>query len=514
MDSSDPYSTYTPSNVAPSASITSPSNRLAYSKDLWDKFNDIINKLVSGKSNVKQIQALFITQRDVMDKFGQNLYKTKINTDENLYELIPPTTRYVQFAQASGLKLIESAVIIRKEYLEEIGALRKEISTNIKRAKKEEAKLVSEYRAAKDKVEKAKKKDFEDKNKFEQLQTTLYKADGLPPKKLTSLQKDVHKAEEQATRSELDYENSHKSLESMHTTYHQKLSTLMEQLEELDRKRIQSMRALMIRYATQQKEISQIIEREAQYMIEANEAVDEEKEIQTFIRDHHSKTFPQPIEPCEPYKVAFSEDAKSARLSKVFKPTTNSASSTPSTTPSTAGQIRSMMNGQLDNSEGKVTSPPNNVNVIPPSPIPTVDMSTPVTMNLNVIKRVKVLYDYTPTGDEELAMMENDIVDVLEVVEDGWWVGSLRGNQGFFPCNFVTDNLDFQKSPNVMDSPAVINSDQTVALYDYAAQDDSELSIKEGERLIIVKKNEDGWWFARSESSGKEGLIPSNFVQQ
>lgn len=33
----------------------------------------------------------------------------------------------------------------------------------------------------------------------------------------------------------------------------------------------------------------------------------------------------------------------------------------------------------------------------------------------------------------------NDIIDVLDEVEEGWWSGSVRGKTGVFPSNFVEE---------------------------------------------------------------------------
>lgn len=49
------------------------------------------------------------------------------------------------------------------------------------------------------------------------------------------------------------------------------------------------------------------------------------------------------------------------------------------------------------------------------------------------------------------------------------------------------------------------------AIYPYQAQRSDELSFDEGDTLYILEKNEDGWWKAKC--SGKQGLIPSNYIE-
>ncbi|SMQ49846.1 unnamed protein product [Zymoseptoria tritici ST99CH_3D1] len=53
------------------------------------------------------------------------------------------------------------------------------------------------------------------------------------------------------------------------------------------------------------------------------------------------------------------------------------------------------------------------------------------------VSRVRALYDFTPTEAGELAFRKNDIIAVLESVYKDWWKGSLRGQTGIFPLNYV-----------------------------------------------------------------------------
>ena len=53
------------------------------------------------------------------------------------------------------------------------------------------------------------------------------------------------------------------------------------------------------------------------------------------------------------------------------------------------------------------------------------------------VSRVRALYDFTPSEPGELAFRKDDIIAVLESVYKDWWKGSLRGNTGIFPLNYV-----------------------------------------------------------------------------
>lgn len=53
------------------------------------------------------------------------------------------------------------------------------------------------------------------------------------------------------------------------------------------------------------------------------------------------------------------------------------------------------------------------------------------------VSRVRALFDFTPSEPGELAFRKGDIIAVLESVYKDWWKGSLRGQTGIFPLNYV-----------------------------------------------------------------------------
>uniref|UniRef100_A0A671LRG2 Tyrosine-protein kinase Yes n=1 Tax=Sinocyclocheilus anshuiensis TaxID=1608454 RepID=A0A671LRG2_9TELE len=51
-----------------------------------------------------------------------------------------------------------------------------------------------------------------------------------------------------------------------------------------------------------------------------------------------------------------------------------------------------------------------------------------------------------------------------------------------------------------------------IALYDYDARTEDDLSFQKGEKFHIINNTEGDWWEARSLDTGKSGYIPSNYV--
>ncbi|XP_051008895.1 CD2-associated protein [Acomys russatus] len=54
-------------------------------------------------------------------------------------------------------------------------------------------------------------------------------------------------------------------------------------------------------------------------------------------------------------------------------------------------------------------------------------------------RQCKVLYEYLPQNEDELALAVGDVIDINEEVEEGWWSGTLNNKSGLFPSNFVKE---------------------------------------------------------------------------
>jgi signal transducing adaptor molecule len=80
----------------------------------------------------------------------------------------------------------------------------------------------------------------------------------------------------------------------------------------------------------------------------------------------------------------------------------------------------------------------------PAHAIPGAQGSAPGTTAATV-SRVRALFDFIPSEPGELAFKKNDIIAVLESVYKDWWKGSLRGQTGIFPLNYVEKLQDATK---------------------------------------------------------------------
>ena len=50
------------------------------------------------------------------------------------------------------------------------------------------------------------------------------------------------------------------------------------------------------------------------------------------------------------------------------------------------------------------------------------------------------------------------------------------------------------------------------AIYDYEAQDDDEVSFRDGDLIVNCVKIDDGWMCGTVHRTGKYGMLPANYV--
>lgn len=51
------------------------------------------------------------------------------------------------------------------------------------------------------------------------------------------------------------------------------------------------------------------------------------------------------------------------------------------------------------------------------------------------------------------------------------------------------------------------------AVYDYVAADEDEVSFSDGDVILDVQQIDEGWMFGRVERTGKQGMLPANYVE-
>lgn len=166
-------------------------------------------------------------------------------------------------------------------------------------------------------------------------------------------------------------------------------------------------------------------------------------------------------------------------------------------------------------------------------------------------KRALVQFDYEKAEENEIELKEGEHVTNIDMVDEDWWMGeNSRGEVGLFPSNYVEmvagddhdapsasahnaapvpgHNPEPELEPiNHTENTAADAGHTAIAIYDYDAAEDNELSFPENAKitgivsprpLVLSPTNyllqefpDDDWW--SGEYGGKQGLFPANYVQ-
>ncbi|PWW79305.1 hypothetical protein C7212DRAFT_355347 [Tuber magnatum] len=142
-------------------------------------------------------------------------------------------------------------------------------------------------------------------------------------------------------------------------------------------------------------------------------------------------------------------------------------------------------------------------------------------------KRAVVLYDYDAAEENEIGLVEGQVVGEIDMVDEDWWAGrNAAGEHGLFPSNFVEllEDTEVTRSPPRAPAGSLEpdhqssqpqgqgSSDVAVALYDYEAAEENELSFPEDAIIEDLEFPDEDWWLGTYK--GNRGLFPANYVER
>ncbi|KAI8840462.1 hypothetical protein BJ741DRAFT_530497, partial [Chytriomyces cf. hyalinus JEL632] len=140
----------------------------------------------------------------------------------------------------------------------------------------------------------------------------------------------------------------------------------------------------------------------------------------------------------------------------------------------------------------------------------------------------RAMYAYDAQEDNEITFAEGELITTIEKLDEGWWQGTNgAGRVGLFPAAYVEEvNGAAQPLVQSYEAPAPAHEAfvpevpapqaneghiEAIALYDYAATEENEVSFSAGDRITNVAFISDDWWQGRV--GGIDGLFPGNYVE-
>uniref|UniRef100_A0A3B4XZI1 Neutrophil cytosolic factor 1 n=1 Tax=Seriola lalandi dorsalis TaxID=1841481 RepID=A0A3B4XZI1_SERLL len=126
-----------------------------------------------------------------------------------------------------------------------------------------------------------------------------------------------------------------------------------------------------------------------------------------------------------------------------------------------------------------------------------------------ILDTYRVIADFTKTSKHEINLHTDDLVEIVEKNQNGWWFCQCESKRGWVPASYL-EPLDKPEEPE--DAEPDYEGELYVTANAYKAEQEDEISLELGETIEVIHKLLDGWWVVRK---GEEtGHFPSMYLQK
>ncbi|XP_051939799.1 sorbin and SH3 domain-containing protein 2 [Hippocampus zosterae] len=126
----------------------------------------------------------------------------------------------------------------------------------------------------------------------------------------------------------------------------------------------------------------------------------------------------------------------------------------------------------------------------------------------------RAIYDFKAQTAKELTLKKGDAVNIIRQIDGNWYEGEHRGRVGIFPMAYVEKMTSSENSrPSRPPPPAHVREiGEAVARYNFNADTNVELSLRKGERVIVIRQVDQNWYEGKIPDTTKQGIFPVAYV--
>uniref|UniRef100_A0A8D0S123 Sorbin and SH3 domain containing 2 n=1 Tax=Sus scrofa TaxID=9823 RepID=A0A8D0S123_PIG len=118
-------------------------------------------------------------------------------------------------------------------------------------------------------------------------------------------------------------------------------------------------------------------------------------------------------------------------------------------------------------------------------------------------------------SSRELSFKKGDTVYILRKIDQNWYEGEHHGRVGIFPISYVEKLTPPEKAqPARPPPPAQLGEiGEAVAKYNFSADTNVELSLRKGDRVILLKRVDQNWYEGKIPGTNRQGIFPVSYVE-
>uniref|UniRef100_H3CNU1 Osteoclast-stimulating factor 1 n=1 Tax=Tetraodon nigroviridis TaxID=99883 RepID=H3CNU1_TETNG len=126
----------------------------------------------------------------------------------------------------------------------------------------------------------------------------------------------------------------------------------------------------------------------------------------------------------------------------------------------------------------------------------------------------RAIYDFKAQSAKELSFKKGDAVNIIRQIDNNWYEGEFRGRVGIFPMSYVEKMPSTEKQQPVRPPPPaqVREIGEAIARYNFNADTNVELSLRKGEKIIVIRQVDQNWYEGKIPGTTKQGIFPVSYV--
>ncbi|XP_068583506.1 sorbin and SH3 domain-containing protein 2 [Cebidichthys violaceus] len=126
----------------------------------------------------------------------------------------------------------------------------------------------------------------------------------------------------------------------------------------------------------------------------------------------------------------------------------------------------------------------------------------------------RAIYDFKAQTAKELTFKKGDAVNIIRQIDNNWYEGEHRGRVGILPISYVERMPSSEKQQPIRPPPPahVREIGEGVARYNFNADTNVELSLRKGERIIVIRQVDQNWYEGKIPDTTKQGIFPVSYI--
>ncbi|XP_023370656.1 sorbin and SH3 domain-containing protein 2 isoform X2 [Otolemur garnettii] len=127
----------------------------------------------------------------------------------------------------------------------------------------------------------------------------------------------------------------------------------------------------------------------------------------------------------------------------------------------------------------------------------------------------KAVYDFKAQTSKELSFKKGDTVYILRKIDQNWYEGEHHGRVGIFPISYVEKLTPPDKAQPARPPPPAQPGEigEAIAKYNFNADTNVELSLRKGDRVILLKRVDQNWYEGKIPGANRQGIFPVSYVE-